>query len=76
MLEGKELVQKLGEYGEASIDVNDNLDVEISVSAKMNIVDELEKLVKKTETPYDDKAVEAIKWVRELLKAAQALPKA
>lgn len=75
MLEGKELVQKLGEYGEASLDVNENLDVELAVSAKLNIIDELEKLVKKTETPYDDKAVDALKWIRDLLKAASALPK-
>lgn len=67
-LEGKELDVKLGEYGSAFVDVNDNLEVEVGLSAKVDIVKELEKLAAKTKTPYDDKAVAAIQWVKDLLK--------
>lgn len=73
MLEGKELVQKIGEYGEASVDVTPQLDVIVEVKAKVNIITELKKMADKTETPYDN---QALAWIEGLLASYNALPKA
>lgn len=73
MLEGKELVQKIGEYGEASVDVTPQLEVVVEIKAKVNLLEELKKMAAKTATPYDD---QALAWVESVLNAFNALPKA
>lgn len=65
MLEGKEFEQKLGEYGEASVDVTPDLKIVVSVGAHVDIIAELKKLAAKTKTPVDDTA---ISWIEGLLK--------
>jgi hypothetical protein len=61
MLEGKELDKKLGEYGSAFVDINDQLMLEIGVSAKVDILAEAEKLALKSGNSLAVKAVEILK---------------
>ena len=68
MLEGNELEQKIGEYGEASVDVTPELKVIVSLSAQVDLLAELKKLAAKTETPIDDAA---IAWIEKVLAAEQ-----
>jgi hypothetical protein len=60
MLEGKELDKKLGEYGSAFVDINDQLMLEIGVSAKVDILAEAEKLALKSGNSLAVKAVEIL----------------
>ena len=66
ILSGKELVQKLGEYGEASVDVTADLKVIVALSAQIDLLAEIKKLADKTETPYDNAAID---WIEKLIKA-------
>lgn len=67
MLEGKELDVKIGEYGAASVDVTGELNLEVAVSLKVDLIAEIEKLAAKTGTPLDDAA---IAWVKSLVRKA------
>ena len=60
MLEGKEVEVPIGNFGSASLDINDKLEVEVSVSAKIDLLAELHKLAEKTGTKLDDAVVDAI----------------
>lgn len=60
MLEGKEVDVALGSVGRASVDINDKGEVEISVSAKIDLLGELHKLAAKSGTKLDDVVVAAI----------------
>lgn len=64
MLEGKELEGKVGEFGGYSADLNDKGELEISLSVKVDLVAEAEKLAAKTGTPIDD---QAIAWLKKLM---------
>ena len=64
LLDGKELVQKLGEFGEVSLDVNEKLEVVVSLQAKIDLLAEIKKLADKTATPYDNAA---IAWIEKLI---------
>lgn len=67
MLEGKELDVKIGEYGAASVDVTGELQLEVALSLKVDLIAEIKKLAAKTETPIDDTA---IAWVESLVRKA------
>lgn len=71
MLEGKELVYKLGEYGEASLDVDQDLEItaEIAAKYKVSLKTVLAAYVAKTENKVDDKIYAAALGLLELLKA-------
>lgn len=69
MLEGKEVDVALGSIGHASLDINDKLEVEVAVSAKIDLLAELHKLAEKSGTKLDDVVVQAIE---KLLGKAQA----
>jgi len=56
MLEGKEVDVAIGKIGHLSLDINDKLEVELAVSAKVDLYSEIVKLTKKTGTPVDDAA--------------------
>jgi len=64
MLEGKEAEGKLGSIGNYHVDLTDKGQLEVGLSIKIDLVQELENLAKKTQTPIDDKA---IAWVKLLL---------
>ena len=70
ILEGTELVQKLGEFGEASIDVTSDLKVIVALSAKIDLLAEVKKLADKTATPYDNAA---IAWLEKLIGTESAV---
>lgn len=61
MLEGKEVEIPIGSIGKASVDLNDKGELEVAVSAKVDIVAELEKLALKTETKLDDAFIATLK---------------
>lgn len=61
MLEGKELEGKIGSVGEYSVDVDDKGVVTVSVGAKIDLLDELQKLAAKSNTTLDDKIVAYLK---------------
>lgn len=71
MLEGKEVEVPLGQYGSASLDIDDQGGLELSVTAKykVNLVEELKKLAEKTSTPVDDAA---LAWVEGMLFKVKA----
>lgn len=71
MLEGKELVYKLGEYGEASLDINSELEVEVQVAAKYkaSLKDVLKAYVAKTPSSVDDKILQGALSLLALLEA-------
>lgn len=73
MLEGKEIVQKIGEYGEASLDITGDMKLKLAVAVEVDLIAELKKLAAKTSTPIDD---QAIAWVESVVKAAALLPSA
>lgn len=60
MLEGRELEKQLGEYGSAFVDINDQLVVEVGLSAKVDLIAELRKLAAKTDNSLDDKTVDIV----------------
>lgn len=71
MLEGKELVQKLGDLGEASLDIDQDLLVtaEAKIKYQASLKDILAAYVAKTENKTDDKIFAAALGLLELLKA-------
>lgn len=73
MLEGKELVKKLGPYGEASVDVTPELDIEISVAVKhkVELIPVLEAYVAKTPNKVDDGVLATVKNLLALLKVTK-----
>ena len=54
MLEGKEVDVKIGNIGHVSVDINDKLELEVALSAKVDLFAEIVKLTKKTDTQIDD----------------------
>lgn len=68
MLEGKEYEKQLGDYGSVSVDVTDKGIIEVALTAKVDIIAELEKIAVKTKNPIDDKVVAYLK--EYLAKAA------
>lgn len=73
MLEGKEVDVEIGKIGHASLDVNDKLEVEVAVSAKIDLLAELHKLAEKSGTKLDDVVVAALE---KLVGKAPEAPKA
>lgn len=73
MLEGKELVKKIGDVGEASIDVTPELDitVELSVKKTVSLMEVLEKYVEQTPNKTDDAILAQVKNLLALIKAAK-----
>lgn len=71
MLEGKELVYKLGEYGEASLDVSSDLKVVVEISAKYeaDLKAVLKAYVAKTPGQTDDKVLAGALSLIALLEA-------
>lgn len=67
MLEGNEVEQKLGEYGQVVVDVNLKGDIKIAIEGHVNIFTELKKAAAKTNTPLDDS------FLATLEKIAQGL---
>lgn len=63
-LEGKELSGEVGDYGTYHVDISDKGLLEISLGVKVDLIEEIEKLAKKTSTPIDDAA---ISWIKKLL---------
>lgn len=61
---------KIGEYGEASVALNSKAEVVVKVEAKINLLDECEKLAAKTNTKLDDQFVATLKG---LVAAANAM---
>lgn len=61
MLEGKELEGKIGSVGEYSVDVDNKGVVTVSVGAKIDLLEELQKFAAKTSTTLDDKIVAYLK---------------
>lgn len=61
MLEGKEFEKQLGQYGSVSVDVTPQLEVQVSLTAKLDIVAELQKIADKTKTPLDNTLLSGIK---------------
>ena len=74
MLEGKELVKKIGDVGEASIDVTSDLDITIELSVKktVSLMEVLEQYVEKTPNKTDDAILAQAKTLLALIKAAKA----
>ncbi len=60
----KEFDFELGEYGQASVDVNLNGKVKVKVELNVDLVAEIKKLAEKTATPVDDAA---IAWLEKLV---------
>lgn len=56
MLEGKEVDVNIGKIGHVSVDINDKLELEVALAAKIDLYAEIVKLTKKTSTPIDDAA--------------------
>ena len=73
MLDGKEIVKKIGNSGEASVDVTaeGKVIVEVAVKHEVDLVGALEAYVAKTENKTDDKALAAFKTVIGFLKATK-----
>lgn len=73
MLEGRELVKKIGDVGEASIDVTPELDitVELSVKKTVSLMEVLEKYVEQTPNKTDDAILAQVKNLLALIKAAK-----
>lgn len=74
LLEGKEVVKKIGDVGEASIDVTSDLDITIELSVKktVSLMDVLEKYVSETPNKTDDAILAQAKTLLALIKAAKA----
>lgn len=74
ILEGKELVKKIGDIGEASIDVTPELDItfEVSVKKTVSLMEVLEKYVSETPNKTDDAILAQAKNLLALIKAAKA----
>ena len=72
MLEGTEFKKEIGQVGEVTVDVTPELVLEVKAGVKVDLLAELKKLADKTQTPYDNMALE---WIEKLLKAGQALAK-
>jgi len=68
VLEGKEFDKSFGEYGKVTVDVNQELKLEIAVGVQVDLLGEIKKLAAKTETPIDDQVVA---WIEKLLQASK-----
>lgn len=70
MLEGKEFEKQIGDAGTVSLDVTPELKIvaEVSLKKEIDLVAELEKYVQKTETKWDDEALNILKKAIVLLK--------
>lgn len=73
MLEGKELVKKIGDIGEASIDITPELEItfEVSVKKTVSLMEVLEKYVSETPNKTDDAILAQVKNLLALIKAAK-----
>lgn len=73
MLEGKEIVKKIGDVGEASVDVTPELDiiVEVSVKKTVGLMQVLEQYVAKTPNTVDDAILAAAKNLLALMKTVK-----
>ncbi len=79
MLEGKEVDVAIGSIGHISLDINDKLEVELAVSAKVDLFAEVVKLAKKSNTQIDDAAAKILgsifnRSAEEVLAAHAAAP--
>jgi hypothetical protein len=72
MFEGKEIEQKIGQYGEVVVDVTPELTLSVSAKLNIDLLAELKKLADKSQTPYDDMA---LAWVEKVVKAGSILGK-
>ena len=70
MLEGNEIEQKIGQYGEIIVDVTPELHLSVSAKVEIDILAELKKLAAKTATPIDDMA---LVWIEKVVQAASIL---
>lgn len=61
VLDGKEVEGKIGNVGAYSVDINDKGEVEVAVSAKIDLLAEIEKLAAKSGTKIDDAVVGFLK---------------
>ena len=61
MLEGKEVDIAIGSIGHASVDLDDKGNVEVAVSAKVDLIAFCEEQAKKTGTQLDDAFVATLK---------------
>jgi hypothetical protein len=61
MLEGKEVDVAIGNIGHASVDLDDKGNLEVGLSAKIDLLAELEKIAAKTGTQLDDAFVATLK---------------
>lgn len=70
MLEGKELVKKIGDVGEASLDVTPELDItfEVSVKKTVSLMEVLEAYVAKTPNTIDNAVLAQAKNLLALMK--------
>lgn len=69
----KELVKKeaqLGEYGVASVVLDSEAKVKVSVQAEVDLIKELEKLAAQSNTKVDDQVVA---YIKGLIQAANAI---
>lgn len=60
MLEGKELEGNIGNFGSYYLDANDKGVVEAGVALKIDLLEQLAKLAKKTGTEVDDVVVKGL----------------
>lgn len=67
-----EFKKEIGQVGEITVDVTNDLVLEVKAGVKIDIIAELKKLADKTATPHDNVALE---WVEKILKAGSALSK-
>lgn len=77
MLEGKEVSLDLGGLGKFEVDLNDKLELELTLVAKVDLFKEVVKLAKKTDTKIDDSAAELLgklfgRKAEEVIAAVQA----
>lgn len=72
-LEGKEIVKKIGDVGEASLDVTPELDItfEVSVKKTVSLMDVLEQYVAKTPNKTDDAILAGAKNLLALMKTVK-----
>lgn len=63
MFEGKEVVGKIGEYGDYGLDLTPDGHVEASVVLKVDLLAEIEKVALKTNTKLDDYVVSYLKML-------------
>ena len=62
--------EKLGEYGKASVTVNSELKVKVQAEAEVDLLAEIDKMVKATDATWDDQAAA---WLKGLVASYNAL---